>query len=270
MQRNMKAILKSLTLMAIFAAVSHAAFPTEDMDIRSLGLQYGLAFRGQNITNANIPSYETIHTLSLGYAPIPYVEVEAGIGLDALTVQTTKSVGFRGEYGFSPSFGLVLSSPYFADLVRVTGGVRALYLNSEDSKGFRYSGLISSPFLGAVLSPSGYCDVELGGRMHLVDGTMQGPGGSEQPFANQDAFRGYLGVTLKSPSDRVFLTLDMDASPDFDSDWSHGPREAQVGVSFGAMLGWKKQSNAGQDSSAYFPDFPALKEKLKKMAGELE
>ena len=266
----MKLILKSLAIAAMLAAVSQAAFPTEDMDVSSLGLQYGLAFRGQNITHADVPSYETIHTLTLGYAPIPYVEAEAGIGLDQLTVQTTKSVGFRGDYGFSPSFGLALSSPYFADLARITGGVRTLYLNSEDAKGFRYSGFITNPFLGAVFSPSGYCDVEFGARMHLMDGTMQGPSGGEQPFANQDAFRGYLGVTLKSPTDRVFLTLDLDASPDLDSDWSHGPREAQVGVSFGAMLGWKKQSNAGQDSSAYFPDFPALKEKLKKMAGEVE
>ncbi|MDB5050489.1 MAG: hypothetical protein JWO30_3560 [Fibrobacteres bacterium] len=267
----MKAALATLVCLSALAQAPQAAFPIEDMDSRSLGLQYGLSFRGQNITSADVPSHETIHTLTLAYAPIPYVALEAGVGLDRLVVETNRSVAFQGEFGFSPNFGLILSSPYFAaDMVRVTAGARALYLNSEDSHGFRYSGFISNPFLGAVVSPSGFFDIEAGLRAHFIDGTMQGPGGVEKPFSNQEAFRGYLGCTVKSPKERAFLTVDLDVSPGLDADWANGPREAQVGVSFGALLGWNTKSEAPRDSSKYFPDFSRMKERLKKMADEIE
>jgi hypothetical protein len=65
--------------------------------------------------------------------------------------------------------------------------------------------------------------------------------------------------------------VDADVSSRLDSDWSHGPREAQVGVSFGALLGWKNPSaGTAADTSRYFPDFNKLRERLKKMAGEIE
>ncbi len=268
---NMKVTLSAFACVFALAATARAAFPIEDMTPRSLGLQYGLAFRGQNITAAAVPSHETIHTLGLAYAPVPYLAVEAGLGLDRLEVESNKSVRFHGDFGFSPTFGLVLTSPYFAaDLVRVVAGARALYLNSEDGNGFRYSGLIAGPFLGAVVSPSGYFDFEAGARMHYIDGTMHGPGGVNKPFSNQDMVRGYLAFTLKTPAEGAFLSLDLDVSPDLDSDWSHGPREAQVGISFGALLGWKKETGAGADSSKYFPDFSKMRDRQKQMAKEIE
>jgi hypothetical protein len=268
-RNNMKAAATTLVCLLALAKGSQAAFPIEDMDSHALGLQYGLAFRGQNITRAKIPSHETIHALTLAYAPLPYVAVEGGVGLDRLVVESGNSVGFRGEFGFSPVFGLILSSPVLAELVRVTAGARALYLNSQDSQGYRYSGFISNPFLGAVLSPSGFFDFEAGVRGHFVDGTMEGPG-VEKPFANEEAVRGYVGFTVKSPHERAFLTVDLDVSPGLDANWAHGPREAQVGVSFGALLGWKSKSEVSQDSSKYFPDFSRMRERIKKMADEIE
>ena len=259
-----------LAVTLAVAGVSRAEFPIQDMGPRSLGLQYGLTFRGQGITSANIPSHETVHCLRLGYAPIPFLALEAGLGLDKLTVDRNRSVQFRGEYGFSPTFGFTLVTPPLFEILRLVGGSKALYLNSEDDRGFSYSGLISNPFLGAVVSPSGYFDIQAGGRLHLVDGTMRGPAGMESAFANQEVGRGYIAFTLKSPSEKAFLTLDLDFSPEIDMDWADGPREAAVGISFGTLLGWKTKTIQSKDSSAYFPDFPDMRERLRKMSEEIE
>jgi hypothetical protein len=257
-----------IAMLALTAA--QAEFPIMDMGPRSLGIQYGLTFRGQGITAANIPSHETIHCLSLGYAPLPYLALEAGLGLDKLTVDRNRSVQFRGEYGFSPTFGITLATPPLFTILRLVGGSKALYLNSEDDRGFSYSGFISNPFLGAVVSPSGYFDIQAGGRMHLVDGTMRGPAGMEGSFANREIARGYIGLTLKSPTEKAFITLDFDFSPEIDRDWSDGPREAAVGISFGTLLGWKSSKSEPKEDSPYFQGFSEMKEKLKKMAEEVE
>jgi hypothetical protein len=250
--------------------IPRAEFPMQDMGPRNLGIQYGLTFRGQGITAANIPSHETIHCLSLGYAPLPYLALEAGLGLDKLIVDRNRSVQFRGEYGFSPTFGFTLATPPLFTILRLVGGSKALYLNSEDDRGFSYSGFISNPFLGAVVSPSGFFDIQAGGRLHLLDGIMRGPAGMEGSFANQEIARGYAAFTLKSPSEKAFITLDVDFSPEIDMDWSDGPREAAVGISFGTLLGWKSSKTEPKGDSPYFQGFSEMKEKLKKMAEEVE
>src|SRR6187549_3085400 len=93
---NMKSRLSpfgcACACLLALAAAARADFPLQDMGPESLGLQYGLSFRGQNITDAKVPSHETIHTLSLAYTPIPFVSIQAGIGLDAFDVETRKAV----------------------------------------------------------------------------------------------------------------------------------------------------------------------------------
>lgn len=263
-----------LSLFLIFSTDQvKAQFPIEDMDSHSLGLQYGLAFRGQNITEANVPAHEILHLISLAYAPLPYLALEGGLGIDRFKVERSNAISFRGDYGISPAFGLSLYSPALADILRVTAGSKGLFLNSEDAKGYRYSGLISNPFLGLIISPSGYVDMAAGIRGILLNGTMRAPNsktGEEKSFGNQDLVRGYLSVTLKSPSERAFMTLDLDISPAFDSDWSYGPRESSIGIAFGAILGWKANNASSTDSSKYFPAFPEMKKKQEKMAGEIE
>lgn len=265
--------LTFLACLAFLVSVTSAEFPVADMDNHSLGIQYGLTFRGQNITEANVPSHEILHLVSLAYAPVPYVALEAGIGIDRFKVERKNQVGFQGEYGLSPAFGLSLYSPALLDILRVTAGNRSVFLNSEDGKGYRYSGLISNPFLGLIVAPSHYVDITAGIRGLLVDGKMRTPAskaGEEKPFANQDMVRGYLSVTLKSPAERAFMTLDLDASPSLDSDWSNGPREASVGIAFGAVLGWKARNTGSTDSSKYFPAVPEMKARQDKMAEEIE
>ncbi len=260
--------------VTLLAATAFAEFPVQDMDVRALGLQYGLTFRGENITKAATPGHETAHALTLAYAPVPYAVLEAGIGVDKFEVESVqspaKTTAFSGDYGIAPSFGLSLYTPPVADMLRATLGVKTLFLNSSDAKGYTYSGFLHAPFLGLTLAPSGYFCVGVGMRAVYLDGTMEGPG-TNLAFSNGQLFRGYLSVTLKSPAERAFLTLDLDASPDIDADWSNGPREASVAISFGAMLGWKPHPNAAAiDSSAYFPAYPEMKAKAKKMAGEIE
>lgn len=262
--------LLALLALALFAGRARAEFPLGDMAPDRLGLQYGFAFRGQNITSKDVPSHETIHALTLGYAPIPYLEVEGGIGLDRMVVDRYNGARFHGEYGLSPLFGLVGSSPQLAGILRVTGGARFLYLNSDDDQGYSYSGFISSPFLSAVVSPSAYVDVEAGARGHSIDGTIEGPGGVSSYFANRETVRGFLSFTLKSPTESAFLTVDADLSPSVDSDWSGGPREASIGVSFGTLLGGKPKPAEIKSAPSYFPAYPDLKERQKKMAEELE
>ncbi|GEM_PF-1197911 len=263
-----------LALALAFAPAARAEFPVEDMDSHSLGLQYGLAFRGQDITKASVPSHEILHALSLAYSPIQYVSMEAGLGIDRYSVDSDHQVSFQGDYGISPVFGLSLYTPPLFELLRFTAGDKALFLDSEDGRGYRYSGFISNPFLGLIVSPSGYVDVTAGARMLLTDGKMSGPGSvtGGSAFSNQHALRGYLSVTLKSPLERAFLTLDLDASPSLDSDWSNGPKEASVGLAIGAMLGWSGHaaSSAKRDTSRYFPAYPEMKSKQDKMAEEIE
>jgi hypothetical protein len=259
-------------LCALLTAVSpaRAEFPIGTMGPRTLGIQYGFAFRGQNITAQDVPSHEIIHAFNLGYSPVPYVALEGGLGLDRFSVDRHDAVRFQGEYGLAPLFGLTLATPYLMDFARVAGGVRGLYLNSEDASHYQYSGLISSPWLGFILTPSAFVDIGAGARGHYLAGSMEAPGGSTQSFSNRERVRGFFSVTLKSPSDWAFFTLDADFSPSVDADWSNGPREASVGISCGTLLGTRPKPVDSKTLSPYFPAYPDLKKKQDKMAEEIE
>jgi hypothetical protein len=263
--------LRKTALAALaLAAAARAEFPLESMTPYRLGLQYGMAFRGQDITSKDTPSHEILHILSLGYSPLPYVGVEAGLGLDRFSVDRYNGVRFHGEYGLSPLFGVMLASPYLFDIARIAGGGRFLYLHSEDGRGYGYSGWITSPYLSAMLIPSAYFNVQAGARGHYIDGSMRAPGGQELGFSNRETVRGFVSFTVKSPSEFAFFTLDADFSPALEADWSNGPREASIGVSFGTLLGWTRRAQEPKTAPLYFPAYSEMKEKQKKMGEELE
>jgi hypothetical protein len=261
-------IARTLLVSLALSGAVRAEFPIGSMAPDRLGLQYGFAFRGQDITSRDVPSHEITHALQLGYAPIPYLALEAGLGVDRLSVDPYNGTRFRGDYGLSPLFGITLASPRLFNVLRFTGGSRFLYLNSEDDRGYTYSGLVYSPFLSAIASPTEYVDLEAGIRGHRIDGNMQGPGGREQTFSNRENVRGFVALLLKSPSEFAFLTLDADVSPS--AEWNGGLREASIGVSFGTMLGWKPKPVESQSAPPYFPAYPDMKERQKKMAEELQ
>jgi hypothetical protein len=260
--------------LAILLAVgvARAQFPVHDMDRFSLGLGYTLAFRGEDITKAAVPSHEVIHVVSIAYAPAPYIAFQAGVGFDRFSVEPYQQTEFKGSYGFSPAFGVSLFSPgLLSDMLRIGAGAQFLYLNSSDARGYRYSGFITNPFLGFIVSPSSFLDVSAGARMHFINGTMESPhAAADQPFSNKEAYRGYLAVTLKTPFEGTFMTLDADMSPDVAADWSDGPRETTLGVSFGVLLDWKSKGNPNGEKSKYFPAYSEMKEKEKKMAEDIQ
>jgi hypothetical protein len=242
------------------------------MDSRTLGFGYSFALRGQNITSANAPSNEVLHQAVLGYAPIPYLSLQAGLGFDRFSVDANDQVRFRGDYGLANSVGATAYSPAFAmDYLRASLGAHFLFLKSEDGRGFRYSAVVSSPHLGLIVSPTVYIDVGAGARGHFVNGGMESPR-EEKDFANADIGRGYLSVTLKSPYERAFLHFDVDFSPEVDMDWSDGPREASISLSVGALIGWRGKSREKDpgEKPIYFPAYPEMKDRQEKMAEELE
>jgi len=259
----------------VFALVpaAHAEFPVDDMDSYSLGLQYGLTFRGENITQKSVPAHEVVHTLSLAYAPIQYLSLEAGLGLDALSVESNNQTRFNGAFGFAPNFGISVFSPKILDMLKFSLGSKSNYLNSQDDAGFQYTALSTNSFLSAIVSPIPYVSASVGARLFLMDGTMTSPGSistGSRAFSNQNILRGFFAVTIKSPRDGAFVTFDLDASPSLDSDLSHGPREASIGIAFGAVIGHKRTQIASADSSKYFSGFDELKAKQNKMAEDLK
>lgn len=255
-------------------AKAQSLFPAQNMGAKSLGLSYTYGLVGQNITEAETPSHESHHLVSIGYAPIPYAGVEAGLGLSRFSVDPQNQVRFKGNYGLSPSLGIYCNTPSFAgDMLRVTAGAKASFFKSEDDRGYSYSTSIVKPGLGLVFSPNEFVDLALGARLHLMQGLMNSSRmQAEIEFANSDIFRGYFAFIVKTPFERAFLQVDLDLSPSVDADWSDGPREASIGLSFGTLLGWKGKSTSPEktDLPTYFPAYPEMKDRQKKMAEELE
>jgi hypothetical protein len=273
-QRKPHSRIAALLLGAALATAARAQFPVQDMDGRTLGLAYTFGLRGQDITDAAVASHEVLHQASLAYAPLPYVALKAGIGMERFSVEPYNQTRFRGGYGASPAFGIDLYSPFFAaETMRGTAGAHLLFMGSEDGRGYRYSATVASPFLGLIVSPTVFLDVTVGGRMHLMNGSMKSPRDEAGAgFANTEIARGYLALNLKTPFERAFLNVDFDFSPMVDMDWSNGPREAAVAVSFGTLLGWKgkSQPKGASGAPAYFPAYDEMKRKQEKMAEEIE
>lgn len=262
---------RAFAALPLLLAATHAQFPVEDMDMRSLGLGYTFALGGQDITSAKVGSHSVLHMARLAYAPLPYLSLQAGAGLERFSVDPYGVSRFRGEYGFASSFGAAAYSPSFAlGLLRGTAGMDILTLSSEDNRGFRYSALVKNPFLGLIVSPTIFLNATVGARLHMVDGTMQSPRAPEATFANQEIVRGYVALTLKTPFERAFLNVDVDFSPAADSDWADGPRESAVAISLGTVLGWKGKSQPGSGKPVYFPAYQDMKDRQKKMAEEIE
>ncbi len=259
-----------LGLLALATTAARAQFPVEDMDGRSLGLSYTFALQGQNITESDVVSNSVLHQARLGYSPIPYLSLQAGGGINRFSVGPEGQTRFRGEYGFSAYFGASGYSPAIAGLLRGTAGIDMVTLSSEDGRGYRYSALVSNPFLGLIVSPTQFLNATVGARFHLVDGAIHGPRAQEEVFANGEVVRGYLSLTLKTPFERAFLNLDLDFSPEVDSDYSGGPQESTVSVSLGTVLGWKGKSQPSPENPIYFPAYQEMKDRQKKMAEELE
>ncbi len=270
---NMRPAMPGLFAAAILLAPAlAAAVPTEDMGPRRLGVGYQFLARGQNITAEEIAANEITHAFKLHYAPIEYVALGVGLGLTRWSTERFESHRFHGNYGFSPSARLEGYSPFLLGMIRANGGYEAEYFTSRNDAGYRYTNLIHSPFLGVSVTPLVFLEASVGVRGHILVGTRRPAGSTESvDYANSNDVRGYLSVTIKTPFEGAFLTLDADASPGLETDWSNGPREASVGLTFGGYLNWKGQTPKTDPDrkNPYFPSHDALKKRQDQMAEDL-
>lgn len=260
-------------LASLMATPAFAQFPIQNMGSNRLGLAYDLAFVGQNITERNVASQQTGHSLSLAYAPIPYAGLVLGLGMARFhTAAQAPTRAFEGGYAFSPSLGLRLVTPGFIqETFYVIGGVQTQYFNSEDKNGLGYSAFVINPDLGLMVSPFHFFDLRLGGRLHVVNGDINAPrNATPSPFSNETVVRGYLGMTLKTPTEGAFLSIDVDLSPESDANWSRGPIESALRITMGTVLGWKSREPKVTPRNPYFPQYRDLKDRQEQMSDELQ
>jgi hypothetical protein len=263
---------KISVLGLLAAALCVAGAPSQEFSINSLGLEYNGVLCGQYITEKNVPSYQQVQTVNFLYAPVQYVLFSAGIGAAKMSIDSASGRQFVGKYGFSPSCGLSLSTPFFLNhTMRVSGGASVLFLNSEDHDRFSYTGLVMNPFLGLIFSAGRGVDISAGYRGHLTSGQLLNTQTSDSyNYSNRNVVRAYGTLTLHSPADGAYLSVDGDLSPKVTNTWNGGPLEASMGISVGVILHApvRKKEKKVEDSS--FPGYKDMLEKQKKMVEEIE
>ena len=262
-----------ITILGLLAAaLCVAGAPSQDFSINSFGLEYNGVLCGQYITEKNVPSYQQVQTVNFLYAPVQYVLFSAGIGAAKMSIDSASGMQFVGNYGFSPSCGLSLFTPFFLNkIVRMSGGVSVLFLNSEDRNNFAYTGTVVSPYLGLIFSAGRGVDISAGYRGHLTSGQLLNTLTSDSyNYSNRNVVRAYGTLTLHSPADGAYLSVDGDLSPKVTNTWNGGPLEASMGISVGVILHApvRKKEKKVEDSS--FPGYKDMLEKQKKMVEEIE
>ena len=253
----------SLLIAALEAGV---AIPSQDLSISSLGIEYSFGMRGQYITEQDIASHEIMNSLNFHYAPVPYLLFTAGLGLDKFTVDEYAGNRFEGNHGFAPSLGISLYTPsFFNDVVRVTGAFSVLYINSRHKPDFVYRGPVYTPSLGLIFTTCTILDLGIGAKGHIIYGTM---GNTEtdglSSFSNRNKIRGYGQLTLHSPANGVYFSLEGDFSPEVSYKWENGPAEASISMAAGFILR-KPRDSKERELDKYFPAYEDLKEKQDRM-----
>jgi hypothetical protein len=262
-----------ITILGLLAAAfCVAGAPSQDFSINSFGLEYNGVLRGQYITEKNVPSYQQVQTVNFLYAPVQYMLFFAGIGAAKMSIDSASGMQFVGNYGFSPSCGLSLFTPFFLNkIVRMSGGVSVLFLNSEDRNNFAYTGTVVSPYLGLIFSAGRGVDISAGYRGHLTSGQLLNTLTSDSyNYSNRNVVRAYGTLTLHSPSDGAYISVDGDLSTKVTNTWNGGPLEASMGISVGVILHAPLRKNDKSVENAYFPRCKEMREKQKKMVEELE
>ena len=265
----MKRLSASLfAMIAGLAFTASAGLPVQDMSSSSIAVDYSGLWRGERITQRNVPGHESVHLINVRYAPLPYILLSVGVGAANFSVDTFHQVQFKGGYNFSPALGVNFYTPFFLKkTLRFTAGVKAHYLYTRNTdKSFVYSGPFVAPAAGIIASLGEYVDLELGVRGHFIFGHMQR--GSETPkvFSNKEQMRSYLSVMLHTPSEGVYLMADFDASRSADMNWSNGPAESSIGISVGFILRQQKDRLSRKvTENKYYPGFKEMEKKIEEM-----
>jgi hypothetical protein len=258
---------------ALAAACAFAGPPVQDLSSTSIAVDYSGVWRGAEITTLKVPAHESVHLVNVRYSPLPYVVLSAGLGAANYSVDTCQQRQFKGGFNFSPSLGAAFFTPPLANnIVRLTAGAKAHYLyttNLEES--FVYSGPVVVPNAGIRVSLGQFVDLEAGARGLLIMGTMQEGDMKGRSFSNVEQKRGYLSVTLHTPSEGAYLSFDLDASPGIDMDWTGGPAESSIGVTVGLILR-QPQDRLSRKMNGYedYPAFREMEKKIEEMEKEMQ
>jgi hypothetical protein len=264
----MKRFSALFAMIAGLAFTAGAGLPVQDMSSSSIAVDYTGLWRGERITQRNVPGHESVHHINVRYAPFHYFMFSVGIGGANFSVDTCQQVQFKGGYNFSPAIGVNLYTPFFLKKTfRFTAGAKAHYLYTRNAdKSFVYSGPFVAPAAGIIASLGGYVDLELGARGNFIFGHMQR--GSETPkvFSNKEQMRGYLSVMLHTPSEGAYLMADFDASRGADMNWSNGPAESSIGISVGFILRQQKDRLSRKvTEDKYYPGFKEMEKSIEDM-----
>jgi hypothetical protein len=276
--RSMNRIILVFAAIVGLFTLSYAGVPVQNMSPAGFALDYSGLWRGATITEQKVGAHENEHLFTIHYAPIPYLLLSAGLGVASYSVDTnqadaTHKIYYNGNFGFSPSFGITAFTPYlYRELVRITAGATGNYLNTADmTKRYSYAGLFTAGSAGVIFSVASVVDIEFGGRGLFIMGEMQGENGPMHSFSNNEKARGYLSVTIQTPLEGGYITLDFDASPNISDDWSKGPVESSIGITAGAVIHNRtsvEKSKTTDDKN--FPRYKDLEKKVVDLQKELK
>lgn len=274
----MKKCISIFAMMVVLFSLSYSGAPVQNMSPASLALDYSGLWRGETITTQKIGAHENAHLFSVRYAPIAYLLLSAGLGAAAYSVDTnmtdgTHKVFYNGGYGLAPSFGINAFSPYlFPKILRVTAEAKGYYLSTtEKTENYEYSGLFATGGAGLIFSIGSSVDIEVGGRGFIIVGEMQKKGDSVQAFSNNEPARGYLSITIQTPLEGGYISLDFDASPAITGEWTRGPSEASIGITAGVVLrGRTAVEKTKPIDEKNFPNYKNLEKKSENLLKELK
>jgi hypothetical protein len=264
-------------LLLMVFVLSAAAIPVQDMPPNSFSLEYRGSFGGQNIPDQFFPlqdvaSYQNLQMLYLNYSPIGYLSVSVGVGVSKFFSESVSNVDFDSRWGFIPAGQLTLFSPYFAnDFLRITGGVDACYIHSQNEDKTVYREYLIRPFAGVVVSGWSTVDLSAGVRGHMMSGSIDNPSaGITSTFSNTNTLRGYFSILLHSIDDGVYFSLDADASPKVSRKWRTGPLEASIAAAIGIAITRPERVKPVSTDSTLFPAYENMKKKQDAMERMLE
>jgi hypothetical protein len=261
----MKRTVALFVMIAGLAFTARAGLPVQDLSSTSIAVDYSGLWRGEQITKQKVPGHESVHHISVRYAPLPFIVLSAGVGGANFSVDTCQQKQFKGGYNFSPALGVNFYTPFLLKKkLRFTAGVKAHYLYTRNAdESFLYSGPFVAPSAGIIVSLGEYVDLEAGARGDIIFGHMQSGSATPQVFSNSEQMRTYVSIMLHTPAEGAYLTVDFDASPKVDMNWSNGPAESSIGISVGFIL--RQQKDLLLNKSKENADYPGFKEMEKKI-----
>jgi hypothetical protein len=205
--------------------------------------------------------------LFLNYSPVQYLAVSLGIGAGKVFSESFSSIDFDGRFGFSPAGGITLFSPGFInDLLRITGGVDAWYVHSQNADNTIYREFLSRPFLGVAVSGWSTVDISVGVSGNVVSGTIDNPSaGFTKQFSNPNKMCGFFSVLLHSYDEGVYFSLNTDVSPKFSNTWNKGPLEASIAAALGITISKPEHKKTVEIDSTLFPAYKTMQKKMDAM-----